>query len=536
MNQAPHRYPVGVQVFEDIRTGGYLYADKTGYIWDLVQAGGKYRFLSRPRRFGKTLLVSTMEAYFQGRKDLFRGLALERLDAREEWPAHPVLRLDLSDFKGTEEWTLKEKFDGLFGPYEELYGIEEPAEPPGSRLNALIRAARATPDGANGVVVLVDEYDAPLLNVMHDPERLQRFREVMREFYSPLKKNEANLAFLFITGISKFSQLSIFSELNNLTNVSMLPRYGGICGITAEELDGPLAPDVVWFAAELGVEPAECRQRLRDMYDGYRFTREPAEIYNPFSLVSSFGNGEIAPYWFGSGTPTSLVNMLRRSDVTLPELESVEASASSFDAPTEGMADVVPLMYQSGYLTIKSYDSLVRMYKLGIPNDEVAEGLSRTLLPFYTGRSDVETDGFVARFSRSLLSAGSMDAALRELRSFLAGVPYDLAAKNEKAFQAQLYVVFKLVGASVRSEVRTATGRIDVVIEAPQTTYVMELKYRRAGEKHPTSADALAQIDSRGYLVPFERSDTPVVRVGVVYSEEARTIDEDWAIAPGATG
>ena len=204
---APHRYPVGVQVFEKIRTEGYLYADKTAYLWDLINSGGDYRFLSRPRRFGKTLLVSTMEAYFRGRKDLFSGLAIERLDTREEWPVHPVLRLDLSDFKGTEEWTLKEKFDDLFGPYEKLYGISRPAEQPGSRLNALISAARATPEGANGVVVLVDEYDAPLLNVMHNPERLQRFREVMREFYSPLKKNEANLAFLFITGISKFSQL-----------------------------------------------------------------------------------------------------------------------------------------------------------------------------------------------------------------------------------------------------------------------------------------------------------------------------------------
>ena len=527
---APHRYPVGVQVFEKIRTEGYLYADKTAYLWDLINSGGDYRFLSRPRRFGKTLLVSTMEAYFRGRKDLFSGLAIERLDTREEWPVHPVLRLDLSDFKGTEEWTLKEKFDDLFGPYEKLYGISRPAEQPGSRLNALISAARATPEGANGVVVLVDEYDAPLLNVMHNPERLQRFREVMREFYSPLKKNEANLAFLFITGISKFSQLSIFSELNNLVNVSMDPQFGGICGITAQELDGPIAPDVAWLAGELGITPAECREELRKRYDGYRFSEKPEEIYNPFSLVAALDRRKLDDYWFGSGTPTALINLLRSSDTTLPELEGIEASASSFDAPTEGMADPVPFMYRSGYLTIKDYDLLLKAYTLGIPNAEVAEGLSKTLLPFYTGRSNVETDGFVFRFIRSLLHSG-MDAALRELSSFLAGIPYDLAAKDEKAFQAQLYLILKLVGANVQTEVRTATGRIDTVIEAPAATYVMELKYRKAGESHPDSADALAQIDDRGYLIPYATSNKPVVKVGVVFSEEARTIDEDWRIA-----
>lgn len=524
---APHRYPVGVQVFEDVRTEGYLYADKTGYIWDLIRAGGKYRFLSRPRRFGKTLLVSTMEAYFQGRKDLFSGLAIERLDTREEWPVHPVLRLDLSTCKSTSEEGLSGELDMVLGRMEEVYGREEGVYGWSPRVESIIRRAARTSD--QGVVVLVDEYDAPLLNVMHDSERLRRFREIMREFYSPLKACEPYLSFVFLTGISKFSQLSIFSELNNLVNVSMDPQFGGICGITAQELDGPIAPDVAWLAGELGITPAECREELRKRYDGYRFSEKPEEIYNPFSLVAALDRRKLDDYWFGSGTPTALINLLRSSDTTLPELEGIEASASSFDAPTEGMADPVPFMYQSGYLTIKDYDPLLKAYTLGVPNAEVAEGLSKTLLPFYTGRSDVETDGFVFRFIRSLLRSG-MDAALRELRSFLSGIPYDLAAKNEKAFQAQLYLILKLVGANIQTEVRTATGRIDAVIEAPAATYVLELKYRKADETHPDSADALAQIDDRGYLIPYATSNKPVVKVGVVFSEEARTIDEDWRI------
>ncbi len=527
MAQAPHRYPVGMQVFEDIRKGGYLYVDKTSHIWGLLQAGGKYRFLSRPRRFGKTLLVSTMEAYFRGRRDLFRGLALERLDAREEWPAHPVIRLDLSTCKSTSEEGLAAELDMVLRRVEEVFGREEGVSGWSPRVESLIRRAARTSD--QGVVVLVDEYDAPLLNVMHDPDRLQRFREIMREFYSPLKACEPYLSFVFITGISKFSQLSIFSELNNLVNVSMDPQFGGICGITAEELDGPLAPDVAWLAGELGMTPAECREQLRRRYDGYRFTREPAEVYNPFSLVAAFDRRDLDSYWFGSGTPTSLVNMLRRTDVTVPELEGVRAPASAFDAPTEAMGDPIAFMYQSGYLTIKGYSERTRTYTLGIPNAEVAEGLYESLLPAYTGKPASATGGFVADLSDALY-VGDVDQALRLLRSFLAGIPYDLAAKDEKAFQAQLYLVFKLVGASIRTEVRTSTGRIDVVVESPGATYVMELKYRRAGEKHPTSADALAQIDDKGYLIPFAAGGRPVVKVGVVYSEDVRTIDDDWAI------
>lgn len=528
MAQAPHRYPVGVQTFEKIRQRGYLYADKTGYIWDMLNSGGEYLFLSRPRRFGKTLLVSTMEAYFQGRKDLFEGLAIEQLDEREVWPVHPVVRFDLSTCKSMSEEGLANELDMVLRRVEKTYGRDEAAQGWSPRVESLIARAAETSD--EGVVVLIDEYDAPFLNVMNEPERLQRFREIMREFYSPLKACEEYLRFVFITGISKFSQLSIFSELNNLNNISMLPKYGGICGITAEELDGPLAPDIAWLAGELGETPEECRQELKDMYDGYRFSEAPDEIYNPFSLVASLNNEKIAPYWFGSGTPTALVNMLRSSNIEVSDLEGVRTQASAFDAPTEAMGDPIAFMYQSGYLTIKDYDRHIDTYTLGIPNGEVSRGLAESLLPAYSGKSLSQTGGFVADFSTALLYDNDMDKALRLLRSFLAGIPYDLAAKDEKAFQAQLYLVLKLVGANIATEVRVATGRIDATIETPDTLFVMELKYRKAGDEHPNSADALAQIDGKGYLVPYEASGKPVVKVGVAFSEDARTIDNDWAI------
>lgn len=529
--QAPHRYPVGVQVFENMRTEGYLYADKTAVIWDMIRAGGKYRFLSRPRRFGKTLLVSTLEAYFQGRKELFGGLAIEKLDVREEWPVHPVIRLDLSTCKSANPEGLSRELDMVLRRMEKKYGRAEGVEGWSPRLEALIDAAAATPEGAaNGVVVLVDEYDAPLLNVMHDPERLQSFREVMREFFSPLKASEDKLRFLFITGISKFSQLSIFSELNNLRNISMDAQFGEICGITAEELDGPLAPDVAYLAERQGITPDECREQLREMYDGYRFSKAPAEIYNPFSLVTAFDSNDISAYWFGSGTPTALVNMLRGQDLTLPELEGVRTPASAFDAPTEGMADPIAFMYQSGYLTIKDYNKALDIYTLGVPNKEVSKGLSETLLPLYAGKTASQTGGFIADISEALLMDGDMDKALGLLRAFLAGIPYDLAAKREKDFQSQLYLILKLIGANIATEVRVATGRIGAVIDAPSALYVMELKYRPVGKSRPNSVDALRQIDDKGYLIPFQAGEKPVVKVGVVYSEKARTIDEGWAI------
>lgn len=521
------RYPVGIQTFSEVRTNGYVYVDKTSYIYHLAHWSGKTFFLSRPRRFGKSLLISTMQAYFEGRYELFEGLAVSELEGGE-WESYPVIRVDLSTVKTTDSEQLVQLLDFTLAQIEKVWGRDPDANTPGSRLYGLINVAHAKT--GKQVVVLVDEYDAPLLNVTHDAEKLQAFREVMREFYAPLKACDEILRFVFLSGITKFSQLSIFSELNNLKNISMDARFGGICGITAEEIDTQLAPDVAYLADCLSTTPEDCRARLKRMYDGYRFSKAPAEIYNPFSLVTALDGGDIGSYWFGSGTPTSLVNMLAKAGLEIPELEGVRASAVSFDAPTEAMGDPIAFMYQSGYLTIKDYSPELDTYTLGIPNKEVSDGLFGALLPVYTGKTPTKTSGFLADLVEALLLMDDPERAMDLLRSFLKGVPFDLAPKNEKAFQALLYVVFKLVGARIATEVRTSTGAIDAVVDSRDAVYIIELKYRSEGAEAPTAADALAQIDERGYAVPFESGEKPVVKVGAVFSAEERTIEEGWLI------
>lgn len=516
--QSPHTYPLGRAVFTEIREGGLLYVDKTRYIWQMTHLGGKYVFLSRPRRFGKTLLVSTLEAYFEGREDLFQGLAVHEL--RQDWTPVPVLRFDLSAIKTTSANDLRSGLAYALRPYEERYGCAPTTSNLGVRVEEII--SRAYAQAQTQVALLVDEYDSPLLNVLHDAEQVQEFRDVMREFYSPLKKCEGMLSFVFLTGITKFSQLSIFSELNSLINISMVPQFAGICGITQEELEGSMTPDVEWLASQLGTTRDDALAALKAHYDGYHFAKVSPDVYNPYSLLHALAFADLGNYWFESGTPTSLVNVLTHYDLYIPTLEDFQAEAASFDAPTERMASPVPLMYQGGYLTIKGYDPLLDLYTLGVPNGEVSQGLYQVLLPHYAGISDLTRDAFVAKFATALYRE-DLQTALQQLRSLLAAVPYDLAPKDEKAFQAQLFIIFKVVGAKVATEVRTSTGRIDVVITMPKTIYVMELKYNK------TAREALEQIDSKGYLVPYQGGNKRVVKVGLNYSPDERTID-DWQI------
>lgn len=517
--QAPHKYPLGRAVFRDIREEGLLYVDKTQYVWDMTHAGGKYFFLSRPRRFGKSLLCSTLESYFQGERDLFDGLAVGELE--QTWEQHPVLHVDLSSVKATTVGGLREALGNVLSPLENRWGCSGSSSSFTVRISQLIDAAYE--QTGEEVVFLVDEYDSPLLTVIHDPVTLADFREVMREFYSPLKGHEAKLRFVFLTGITKFSQLSIFSELNNIVNISMTSHYAGICGITEDELLGSMRPDVEWLADKNQLEFEEMRARLKERYDGYHFCKESPDIYNPFSVLSAFSYGELGNYWFVSGTPTSLVNVLDHFDFDIPQLEGFQAQASSFDAPTEQMDSPVPLMYQGGYLTIKGYDPRFDFYTLGVPNGEVSQGLYESLLPRYTGASGIQRDTFLGAFLDAL-NQDDIARALAQLRSFLAGIPFDLAPKNEKEFQTVLFIVWKVVGAKVATEVRTATGSIDVTIESPEKLYVLELKYDKSAKA------ALEQIDEKGYLIPFESSSKRLVKVGVNFSSKERTID-DWLIA-----
>ena len=516
------RYPVGIQDFPKLRNGGFVYIDKTDYIWRLAHENGSSFFLNRPRRFGKSMLVSTMQAYFEGRRELFSGTALERMET--EWETWPVIRLDLSTVKTRDLDALEARLSDILRNLENEFtdGVRL-AETLGGRLQALITHVRE--QASKQVVVLVDEYDAPLLNVIDDPEQLDAFRQVMREFYIPLKACDADLRFVFLTGITKFSQLSIFSELNNLTNISMDPAYAGICGITADELDSEMGEDVEALAERLSFAPSVARQRLKDYYDGYHFTPDSPDIYNPFSLLSAFARGRIKSFWFGSGTPTVLIDAIRAHGWQLLDLTEVDALEAELDAPTERSVAPTALLYQSGYLTVKAYDEEAGVYTLGIPNVEVSRGLSESLVLHAAPLAQSTHNGFLIKLARAF-RAGDLEGALQQMRSYLAGIPYHLGSRDERGFETTFYLIFNLLGIQIDTEFKTASGCVDAVVHTRDTVYVFEFKYGRTAE------EALAQIDAKDYPLPFLADGRAVIKVGVNFSPETRTID-GWVIQGG---
>jgi hypothetical protein len=379
MEQQQKFYPVGIQTFSEIIGKNYLYIDKTEYVYRMTHSASKYMFLSRPRRFGKSLLASTLHCYFEGRKELFKGLAIEKLET--EWMSYPVFHFDMSLAKHVDRERLESMLNIQLYRYEEIYGRLDGEVMLNDRLTGLIQ--RAYQQTGKQVVVLIDEYDAPLLDVMHEDKNLPILRNVMRNFYSPLKACDPYLRYVFLTGITKFSQLSIFSELNNIKNISMDEPYAAICGITEEEIKEQMSYDLDLLAEKMQITRDEVLAKLKENYDGYHFTWPSPDIYNPFSLFNAFNDGKFNSYWFGSGTPTYLIEMLNKFGVLPSEIGGIEAVAAEFDAPTERMTSITPLLYQSGYITIKGYDSVFDIYTLDIPNKEVRIGLMRNLIPSY---------------------------------------------------------------------------------------------------------------------------------------------------------
>ena len=515
-------YPIGIQTFEKIRKGGFLYVDKTKYVYDACHPG-QFVFLSRPRRFGKSLLTSTFDAYFSGRKELFKGLAIEKLET--EWKHYPVLHFDLSDIKKgtTEECELN--LHSQLEDFEKTYGCEKASDDLTIRFRELVKnISRKT---ESQVVVLIDEYDAPLLTVVHDSERLEPMRTLLQSFYSPLKKLDQYLRFVFITGISKFSQLSIFSQLNNLNNISMLPQYADICGITERELKDNFQEGVAELGKANNMTKDEVLAKLKLKYDGYCFAEESEGVYNPFSLLSAMQNKKLGNYWFSTGTPTFLVKMMKKFHADLTKLDGSEAGADDFDAPTENMHSVLPLFYQSGYLTIKAYDPILSNYTLGYPNEEVKVGLMHALLPFYVVKDPVEARAAAGKMYLALRK-DDIDEALEAARAFFAGIPYQEgtlqdAPTSEGHFTAMLYVMFSFLNVYVYTQVRTAKGRMDILMKTDTTIYVMELKL------DGTVEEALRQIDDKGYAIPYEADGRRIVKVGIRFSSEERTITE-WRI------
>ena len=520
-------YTAGIADFEIIRQDGRIYIDKTDLIYRMVKES-RFVFLSRPRRFGKSLLCSTLKYYFQGRKDLFEGLAIGELE--KEWKQYPVLHFDMSTCKNKYE--LQQIIDELHSQlddHEGKYRVAHTEGSPGTRLKKLIKCLHASM--GEKVVVVLDEYDAPLLDYLHNPDLLIEVRRIMQEFYQVVKACDADEQFVFITGITKFSQLSIFSTLNNLTNISMDPVYSALCGITEDELLTVFDPDIQMLADRYHCPKEEMIERLKLNYDGYHFCDGSEDIYNPYSLVNVFKSKSLDYFWFASGTPTFLFDAMKRFKTNLLDLPRLQVPVTEFDVPTEGMTSALPLLYQSGYLTIKGYDLLHNKFTLDFPNAEVKVGFMDNFLVRMMNLPNTGSRGFADDFY-AYLYTHRLDEAMKAMQSFFAAIPYlefgekelDDITKYEAYYQVLTYVVFSMFNCRTYTEVKSARGRTDLVVFMRDATYVMELKM------HGTAAEALAQIDSKDYAIPFQAEGKPVVRVGMAFSQETKTLKE-WVVA-----
>ena len=520
-------YPIGIQTFSEVINRRCVYVDKTDLMWRL-QDRYKYIFLARPRRFGKSLLSSTFHSFFDADKELFEGLKVMELE--KDWKQYPVLHLDLSVAKGqVSAETLQARLMLLMKSYAELYGKDNDETTPGAMLEGLVN--RAYKQTGKQVAVIIDEYDAPLLDVLHDDESLKDMRRVMQEFYQPLKALDPMLRFCFITGITKFSQLSIFSTINNLYNISILPEFAAICGFTEEELTTTLWPDIEQMASANGITAEEMHQQLKTKYDGYHFSKDKQDIYNPFSLIKAFDSKELGNYWFDSGTPTFLIRQMQHFRTDIMATEGLEAPSSAFDKPTEAMTTALPLLYQSGYLTIKDYDSESMIYTLSIPNQEVRIGYTEGLLPTYIGLegSNVQA-GFALKFWRAL-KQDDVDLAMREMQTYMAGLPYvegfkkklEEAACKEGFYEYTLYLIFSMLNVYVRTQVKVRGGCMDMVVLMPQTTYVFEFKTDGSAQQ------ALQQIDDKSYALPYQAEGRRVVKVGIIFDADTRT-PKEWVV------
>ena len=513
-------YPIGIQTFERIRQENNVYIDKTEYVYHMTHADGRFFFLNRPRRFGKSLLVSTFKSYFEGRKDLFKGLAIEHLE--KEWNEYPVLHFSLAGGKHIKKEQLEEYLLFILKSNEDRFGIVCDSCDPNVRLLNLITAVHSKT--GKQVVILIDEYDAPLLDVAHQEKSLEELRYVMRNFYSPLKDCEPILRFVFLTGITKFSQLSIFSELNNINNVSMDIPYAGICGITQEELLTQMSNDIDRLAEKLELTREETISQLKRHYDGYHFCWPSPDVFNPYSLLNCFSKQEINSYWFGSGTPTYLINMMRKFDVMPSTIHKMMAKASAFDAPTENMKTITPLLYQSGYVTIKDYDKMSQIYTLDIPNNEILVGLYESLLPNYLNNLTDQGNVAIAQMS-VMIRKGDIDGGLQLIKDFLETVPYCDNTNYEGHYQQMFYIIFALLtDYQINVEQRIAKGRIDSVLETSTHIYIIEMKFNKSAH------EALAQINDKQYAIAFEKKGKTIVKVGLNFKISRGCNTLEWAI------
>lgn len=510
-------YPIGIQTFEKLRKDDFVYVDKTALIHKMVREGNYY-FLSRPRRFGKSLLISTLKAYFEGKRELFQGLAMEELE--QEWRVHPVLHLDLN----SEKYDLAESLDNILESnlvkWEKLYGAEPSERSFSLRFAGII--SRACEKTGERVVILVDEYDKPLLQAISNKPLQDDYRSTLQAFYGVLKSMDGCIKFALLTGVTKFGKVSVFSDLNNLMDMSMDHRYTDICGITEKELHQYFKDDIQKLADQEGTTYDGMSELLREHYDGYHFVPGTDGIYNPFSLLNVLAKQRLDSYWFETGTPTYLVELLKKNDYALEEIDNTIVGIESLSGIDAADTDPIPVIYQSGYLTIKDFNPRFQSYTLGYPNREVEEGFTKFLLPHYTASRGTRSVFEIQNFVREVES-GDIDGFFTRLRSFFSDTTYEVIRLQELHYSNVLYIVFKLLGFYTQVEYHTSNGRIDLILQTPDYIYVMEFKL------NGTAEEALAQINEKGYALPFEKDPRTLYKIGINFSAETRNIDR-WMV------
>ena len=510
-------YPIGIQNFEKLRRGGYFYIDKTALMYQMIKTGSYY-FLSRPRRFGKSLLISTLEAYFQGKKELFTGLAVERLE--KDWIKYPILHLDLNIEKYDTPESLDNILEKSLTAWEKLYGAEPSERSFSLRFAGIIE--RACKQAGQRVVILVDEYDKPMLQAISNEKLQKQFRDTLKPFYGALKTMDGYIKFAFLTGVTKFGKVSVFSDLNNLDDISMRKDYVEICGVSDQELHENLDVELHEFAETQGLSYDKLCTKLKEYYDGYHFTHNSIGIYNPFSLLNAFKYKEFGSYWFETGTPTYLVKLLKKHHYDLERMAHEETDAQVLNSIDSESTNPIPVIYQSGYLTIKGYDERFGIYRLGFPNREVEEGFIRFLLPFYANVNKVESPFEVQKFVREV-ETGDYDSFFHRLQSFFADTTYEVIREQELHYENVLFIVFKLVGFYTKVEYHTNNGRVDLILQTDKFIYIMEFKL------NGTAEEALQQINNKRYALPFEADGRKLFKIGINFSEKTRNI-EKWVV------
>lgn len=511
------KYPIGIQTFEKIRNEGYVYVDKTEHVYNLAH-GGQYYFLSRPRRFGKSLLVSTLDAYFSGKKELFKGLAIEKLE--QNWETYPIIRLDLSGQKFYSQAQFNESMDRIMKAAEERLGIETAGNPdPTYRFGDLLRTAYQSV--GKPVVILIDEYDKPIVDNIDNQKLMDYCRRNLQSIYGVMKSNDAIIRMGFLTGVSKIGKLSVFSGLNNLMDISLFEQYNDICGISETELHEYFDEEIQAFADKLKVTKSECYTLLKEKYDGYSFCEDKMDgIYNPFSLLNALYSKKLNDYWFETGTPTLLVKVIKQTSFDLTSITDQQVDSSLMANPDSIFDNPVPLLYQTGYLTIKNYDAEWDLYDLKFPNLEVKKGFLNYLLRFYAPIQAGTTNILIRKLYMSLV-AGDGDGFMKQLQSLFARTPYQIQGDSEKDFQYAMFIIVQLLGIDVQAEYQTSDGRIDLLIQTDKFIYIIEIKL------DGTADEALKQIEEKGYAAPFATDPRKIFKIGVNFDKQTRRLG-DW--------